>query len=45
MQSQAPMQKKPFFSPYRLAKAMARIAPIGLRHSMYFALYDVKAAA
>lgn len=37
-------QKEPF-STLSPAKAMARVAQIGLRHNMYFAPYDVKAAA
>ena len=37
-------QKEPF-SALPLAKAMARIAQIGLQHNMYFAPYDVKTAA
>jgi hypothetical protein len=36
-------QKEPF-SALPLAKAMARIAEIGLQHNMYFAPYEVKAA-
>jgi quercetin dioxygenase-like cupin family protein len=37
-------QKEPF-SALPLPKAMARVAQIGLRHSMYFAPYDVNTAA
>jgi len=41
----ASADEKESFSALAPAKAMARIAQIGLRHNMYFAPYDVKTAA
>jgi hypothetical protein len=41
----ASADQKELFSAVPFAKAMARVAEIGLRHNMYFPPYDVKTVA